>query len=103
MSKLPLMSDEVEQDRALRTRFGLTAIVLGVLIVTNAVWGLISTRSRSAEDEALNQQNAEIDSRLTQTKSILDDVKRLRQKTSDLNERAVKIEATLDGSSSNSK
>ncbi len=94
------MSTEVEQDRALRTRFGVTAILVGVLAITNGVWGLVSTRSRNAENEALSQANAEIDSRLADAKAILDEVKQLSLQADELNERAAKIEVTLSNPSS---
>jgi hypothetical protein len=97
------MSDEANPDRALQMRIRLTALLFGVLMIINGVWMIASTRNRSADDEVLEQQNVEIDSRLTETKSILADVKQLRQQANDLNERAAKIEATLGGSNSKSK
>jgi cell division protein FtsB len=97
------MSDEANPDRALVTRIARTVILLGVLIIINGLWGMASTWNRSADDEVLAQQNAEIDSRLTEANSLVAEVKQLRQQTNDLNEKAAKIEATLGRSASNNK
>jgi hypothetical protein len=89
------MSNEVEQDQVLRTRFAITTIATGVLIIANGVWGMASIYHRDAEEEVLAKQNAEIDARIDEAKAVLAEVEQVRKQTGDVNARAAKIEAAL--------
>ncbi|HEX4415453.1 MAG TPA: hypothetical protein VH107_17610 [Lacipirellulaceae bacterium] len=84
-----------EEERRLRTRFGIAGILAGVLMMANGLWSIWSIHARGVNQGVLEQLQTEIDSRLAATKTVLTETEHLNQQASELNGRAAKIEATL--------
>lgn len=93
----PPMPDE---ERSLRTRFAVTSIAVGVLMMTQGIWSLWSHHNREINNAVVAQVRADIDTRITETKAVIAEAEQLNQKTADLNARAAKIEETLRGKKS---
>ncbi len=110
MRILPLMSTDGNLDRALQTRVAVTAILFGVAMMINGLlsiaFGLTGRPGDAAIahlDEIVARENTEIDARLAESKSDLEESERLTQQANDLDQRAAKIEASLRQSAGTGK
>jgi hypothetical protein len=104
------MSTDAQLDRALQTRVAVTAILLGVAMMIDAVlsiaFGLTGRAGDAAIahlDEIVARENTEIDARLAESKSDVEESERLVKQANDLDERAAKIEASLRRSAKSGK
>ena len=92
------MSGEVAIGTSLQKRVTRLALLFAALMLANAALNISFMRSRHARDGRVANENLQIDSRIEDAKKIVEETHDLLRHANELNERAARIEASLDAS-----
>jgi hypothetical protein len=83
--------------------FGVAMMINGALSIAFGITGGAGDAAIAQSDEVVARENTEIDARLAESKSDVEEGERLIQQASDLDARAAKIESSLRRSAKSGK